>query len=92
MHLTPARVILEEGKPQLKKCLHQIGPWASLWYIYLLGDGCERAELTVVCATPGLVILGAVREQAEQVMRNKPISIAPPWLLHQLPPSGPCPV
>ena len=31
-----------------------------------------------------LVFLGSIRKQAEQVMRSKPVSSTPPWLLHQL--------
>ena len=34
---------------------------------------------------PGQVILYCIREQAEQAMRSKPVSSAPPWpLLHLL--------
>jgi hypothetical protein len=32
----------------------------------------------------GLVVLGSVREQAEQVRESKPVSSIPPWPLHQL--------
>jgi hypothetical protein len=32
---------------------------------------------------PGLVVLGFIREQAEQTRGSKPISNIPPWLLHQ---------
>jgi hypothetical protein len=32
----------------------------------------------------GLVILGSIREQAEQARRSKPVSNIPPWPLHQL--------
>ena len=36
----------------------------------------------------GLVVLGSIRKQAEQVRRIKPVIHAPPWPLHQLlPPS-----
>jgi hypothetical protein len=32
----------------------------------------------------GLVVLGSIREQAEQARRGKPVKTIPPWLLHQL--------
>jgi hypothetical protein len=32
----------------------------------------------------GLVILGSIREQAEQARRGKPVMNIPPWPLHQL--------
>jgi hypothetical protein len=35
-------------------------------------------------AIPGLVVLGSIREQAEQGRGNKPLSNIPPWPLHQL--------
>jgi hypothetical protein len=30
-----------------------------------------------------LVVLGSIREQAEQARRSKPVRNIPPWLLHQ---------
>jgi hypothetical protein len=35
-------------------------------------------------AIPGLVVLGSIREQAEQARGSKPVMNIPPWLLHQL--------
>jgi hypothetical protein len=35
-------------------------------------------------AIPGLVVLGSVREQAEQARGSKSVSNIPPWPLHQL--------
>ena len=35
-------------------------------------------------AIPGLVVLGSIREQAEQARGSKPVRNIPPWLLHQL--------
>ena len=35
-------------------------------------------------AIPGLVVLGSIREQAEQARGNKPVSNIPPWPLHQV--------
>ena len=32
----------------------------------------------------GLMVLGSVREQAEQARRGKPVKNIPPWPLHQL--------
>ena len=32
----------------------------------------------------GLVVLGSIREQAEQARRGKPVKNIPPWPLHQL--------
>jgi hypothetical protein len=32
----------------------------------------------------GLVVLGSIREQAEQARGGKPVSNIPPWPLHQL--------
>jgi hypothetical protein len=35
-------------------------------------------------AISGLVVLGSIREQAEQARVGKPIKNIPPWPLHQL--------
>jgi hypothetical protein len=35
-------------------------------------------------AIPWLVVLGPIREQAEQARESKPVSSIPPWPLHQL--------
>jgi hypothetical protein len=32
----------------------------------------------------GVVVLGSIREQAEQVRGSKPVRNIPPWPLHQL--------
>jgi hypothetical protein len=32
----------------------------------------------------GLVVLGSIREQAEQAREGKPVKNIPPWPLHQL--------
>jgi hypothetical protein len=32
----------------------------------------------------GLVVLGSIREQAEQARGSKPVENIPPWPLHQL--------
>jgi hypothetical protein len=36
--------------------------------------------------TPGLVVLGFIREQAEQARGGKSMKNIPPWPLHQLQP------
>ena len=38
----------------------------------------------VVGAISGLVVLGSIREQAEQARGSKPVKNISPWLLHQL--------
>jgi len=43
-----------------------------------------RAQPLVGGAVPGLVVLGSIREQAEQARGSKPVSSIPPWPLHQL--------
>jgi hypothetical protein len=35
-------------------------------------------------AISGLVVLGSIREKAEQVRGSKPVKNISPWLLHQL--------
>jgi hypothetical protein len=35
-------------------------------------------------AISGLVVLGSIREQAEQARGSKPVKNIPPWPLHQL--------
>jgi hypothetical protein len=35
-------------------------------------------------AISGLVVLGSIREQAEQAKGGKPVKNIPPWPLHQL--------
>jgi hypothetical protein len=36
-----------------------------------------------ILAIPGLVVLNSTRKLAEQVIESKPVSITPPWPLHQ---------
>jgi hypothetical protein len=40
-------------------------------------------------ATPGLVVLGSIRKQAQQTTGSKPVSSIPSWPLHQLLPPVP---
>ena len=46
--------------------------------------GIMLGEPLVGGTISGLVVLGSIREQAEQARGNKPVSNIPPWLLHQL--------
>jgi hypothetical protein len=41
----------------------------------------EWTQLNVGGDTPGLVVLGAIRNKAEQAMANKPVISVPPWPL-----------
>jgi len=41
---------------------------------------------------PGLVVLGSIRKQVEQVRESKPVSNIPPWPLHHLLPPSSYPV
>ena len=44
-----------------------------------------KGERPIVCgAISGLVVLGSIREQAEQARGSKPVKNIPPWPLHQL--------
>jgi hypothetical protein len=43
-------------------------------------------------AIPGLVVLGSIRKQAEQIMKSNPVSSILPQPLHHLLPPGSCPV
>jgi hypothetical protein len=44
-----------------------------------------KVERPLVGGTiPGLVVLGSIREQAEQARESKPVRNIPPWPLHQL--------
>lgn len=48
-----------------------------------------EGQLTVGDAIPGLVVVGAIRNEAEQVMGIKPVNSATPWPLYQLVPQVP---
>ena len=43
-----------------------------------------RTQPIVGGAILELVVLGSIREQAEQARGSKPVSNIPPWSLHQL--------
>jgi hypothetical protein len=44
----------------------------------------KRGGPLVGGAISGLVVLGSIREQAEQARGGKPVKNIPPWPLHQL--------
>ena len=56
--------------------------------VYVAEDGLvvhHWEERPLVGGTiSGLVVLGSIREQAEQARGSKPVRNIPPWLLHQL--------
>ena len=49
----------------------------------LITDG-GKGKLTVVGTIAGLVLLGSIRNQADQAIGNRPVSTTTPWPLHQL--------
>ena len=63
---------------QLGKRLHGI----QLWGIFSISD--QGGGPLVGGAISGLVVLGSIREQAEQARGSKPVRNIPPWPLHQL--------
>lgn len=69
--------------PQLRKYSHSIGLWASQRCVFLIDSWCASAQSSAGVATPGLVVLAAVRKQAEQAIGIKPVNSIPPWLLDQ---------
>jgi hypothetical protein len=63
---------------QLSKCLHEIQLKAFSQLVI-------KGEKPFVGGTiSGLVVLGSIREQAEQARGGKPVKNIPPWPLHQL--------
>ena len=73
----------ERREPQLRKHLHKIQLWGIL---LVINEGRSRGS------TPGLVVLGSIKKQAEEAMETKTVSSIPPWPLHQFPSPGSCPV
>jgi hypothetical protein len=63
---------------QLGKCLHEI----QLWGIFSISD--QEGRFPCGWDHPGLVVLGSIREQAEQARGSKPVKNISPWPLHQL--------
>ena len=70
------------------KCPYWSGLWISLRCIFLIDHGDGVAQLMMGGAISGLVVLGTVRKQDEQTMKNKPVSSTPPWLLLHFPLPG----
>jgi hypothetical protein len=63
---------------QLRKCLHETNCKAFSQLVI-------KGERPLVGGTiSGLVVLGSIREQAEQARRGKPVKNNPPWPLNQL--------
>jgi hypothetical protein len=58
--------------------------------VFLIRDGCGRAQPTVGSAASGQMILGCMGRQAEKAMGSKPVNIVPLWSLLQFLPPGSC--
>ena len=87
--LTQAEVICEEGT-SIKK-MPPDEPAMGKPAGHCLSDQCGRTQPTVAGAVPGLVVLGSIREEAEQAMRKEQASKQrPPWPLRQPLPPGSC--
>lgn len=57
------------------------GPLGNPGCIFLIGDYYGWTQLTVGEAIAGLVVLEALRTQAEQATKSKPENSALPWFL-----------
>jgi hypothetical protein len=79
--ITEKRASLEEMPPWDPAVRHFLNWWSR-------GEG----PLWVVPSLGWLVVLGSIREQAEQTRENSPVSSSSPWSLHQLLPPSCCPV
>lgn len=51
--------------------------------ILLINGGCGSAQPTVGGATPGLLVFGAIRNQAEEAMMSKAVRSTHSWFLLQ---------
>ena len=60
-----------------------MGKCLQLWGIFSISDKVGRAPVGGTIS--GLVVLGSVREQAEQARGSKPVRDIPPWPLLLLP-------
>lgn len=49
-----------------------------VWGIVLINDWHRRSKPLVGSATPGLLVLGAIRKKVEQAVRSKVVSRTPP--------------
>ena len=62
---------LQRKETQLRKCLHEIDLAVSIFLISdQWGRALGRAQSIVGGATPGLVVLGSIRKQAEQASKQ----------------------
>lgn len=66
VNLTNSRVILEESF--IEKFPLQVGLLASLWCVLLIEDLCMKTQFIVGDANHGQLVLGCIRNQAEQDM------------------------
>lgn len=48
------------------------------WNMFLISDWCGRAQPTAGSATPEQLVLGYIREWAEQVIKSRPVNSTPP--------------
>jgi hypothetical protein len=78
VNLTQAGVITEKGA-FLEKNASLKSSCKAFSQLVIKGGGP-----IVGGAISGLVVLGSIREQAEQARGSKPVKNIPPWLLHQL--------
>lgn len=58
--------------------------------INFVDEWCGRAQCIVDGAISRLVVLSALRNQAQQAKKSKPVGNTPSWPLHQLFPLGFC--
>lgn len=58
----PQSGVFGKRKPQLKNCLQQTVPQASLWSIFVINDSCgKKAQPTVAVCAASQVVLGDLR-------------------------------
>ena len=78
-------VVIWEEKTSLRTASIRLS-CRQVWGIYLINDGCGRAQPTVGDATPGLLVLTCIQVQVMEVTGSKPRISFPPWpLLECLP-------
>jgi len=78
VNLTQAGVITK--KESQKSCLDE----TQLQGIFSTSGQGGRTQPIVDGAVPEPVVLGSIREQADQARGRKPVRNIPPWPLHQL--------
>lgn len=84
--------LFEKKKARLRKYLHQNGPWASPWHIFLINYWYGSGEKPIVIGTITKPwSYGAIRKEEPQAIRSKPESSTPSWSLQHLLPLGSCP-